>query len=78
VPANFNSDMLAKYGQSSIMVIPRWATRIYFDVSTPRESQKEHNSFYGPKCIGRKSGALSAPARFGSDFSWELQSGVSS
>jgi hypothetical protein len=52
VPATFGADMLAKYGQSSIMVIPRWATRIYFDVGLPAENEKEHNSFYGPNCIG--------------------------
>jgi hypothetical protein len=56
VPATFGADMQAKYGQSSIMVIPRWATRIYFDVGLPAENEKEHNSFYGPNCIGAGQG----------------------
>eukprot|EP01134_Creolimax_fragrantissima_P001829 CFRG1829T1 len=33
-------------------VIPRYATRVYFDVSFPEESVEEFNSFYGPNCFG--------------------------
>lgn len=56
VPANFSQQMTSKYGQESILVIPRWATRIYFDVSLPAEAQMEHNSFYGPRCLGNNLG----------------------
>jgi hypothetical protein len=35
-----------------LRIIPRFPTRIYFDVSIPEEAEKEHNSIYGPHCIG--------------------------
>ena len=33
------------YGQPSILVIPRFATRVYFDVSTPLQNEMEHNRY---------------------------------
>ena len=35
-----------------IDVIPRFATRVYFDCSLPEENAKEHDGFYGPNCVG--------------------------
>ncbi|KNC81063.1 hypothetical protein SARC_06605 [Sphaeroforma arctica JP610] len=37
-----------------IFVIPRYATRVYFDVSLPLESEMEHASIYGPNCYGNQ------------------------
>eukprot|EP00122_Pirum_gemmata_P021224 Pgem_evm1s19786 len=39
-------------GRDALFVIPRKATRIYYDVSTPEENADEHNTFYGPNCEG--------------------------
>eukprot|EP01134_Creolimax_fragrantissima_P004568 CFRG4568T1 len=50
--AEFETEMQNLYGVNSIMVIPRYATRIYFDTSLPEELEMEHNSFYGPTCYG--------------------------
>eukprot|EP01134_Creolimax_fragrantissima_P003765 CFRG3765T1 len=36
----------------SVFIIPRFATRVYFDCSLPIESKMEHASIYGPKCYG--------------------------
>eukprot|EP00121_Abeoforma_whisleri_P000994 Awhi_evm1s886 len=36
----------------TVTIIPRYPTRIYFDVSIPIQSETEHNSIYGPKCDG--------------------------
>ncbi|KNC81088.1 hypothetical protein SARC_06568 [Sphaeroforma arctica JP610] len=46
----FEAEMISLYGVKSINVIPRFATRVYFDVSTPTEMAMEHNSIYGPNC----------------------------
>ncbi|KNC80012.1 hypothetical protein SARC_07607 [Sphaeroforma arctica JP610] len=37
-----------------IFVIPRFATRVYFDVSLPLQSKMEHASIYGPNCYGNQ------------------------
>eukprot|EP01134_Creolimax_fragrantissima_P004564 CFRG4564T1 len=50
--AAFESEMLSKFGVKSIKVLPRFASRIYYDVSLPEELAVEHNSFYGPRCYG--------------------------
>lgn len=50
--AAFDQDMLRRFGRASVFVIPRFATRVYFDVSLPAQLEMEHNSFYGPECIG--------------------------
>eukprot|EP00123_Amoebidium_parasiticum_P022336 comp8570_c0_seq1/m.3858 comp8570_c0_seq1/g.3858 ORF comp8570_c0_seq1/g.3858 comp8570_c0_seq1/m.3858 type:complete len:944 (-) comp8570_c0_seq1:455-3286(-) len=47
----FQTKVAGKSGER-VMVIPRFATRVYFDCSTPEENVMEHNSFYGPRCIG--------------------------
>lgn len=39
-------------GGNNVEIIPRFATRIYFDSSTPEENAMEHNAFYGPNCDG--------------------------
>eukprot|EP00122_Pirum_gemmata_P008642 Pgem_evm1s7974 len=39
-------------GKEGLLVIPRFATRIYFDCVTPEEDVKQHNTFYGPDCYG--------------------------
>ena len=56
VPSTFNSNMTQLYGQPSILVIPRFPTRVYFDVSTPLQNEMEFNSFYGPTCYGYNQG----------------------
>eukprot|EP01134_Creolimax_fragrantissima_P003388 CFRG3388T1 len=43
---SFEKKMLAKYGVKSIHVIPRFATRVYFDTSLPEENIMEHNKIY--------------------------------
>eukprot|EP01134_Creolimax_fragrantissima_P006683 CFRG6683T1 len=48
----FEDEMLAAFGAKSVDVIPRFATRVYFDVSLPEEMAMEFNSFYGPNCYG--------------------------
>ncbi|KNC78089.1 hypothetical protein SARC_09467 [Sphaeroforma arctica JP610] len=48
----FENQMQAAYQAQSILVIPRFATRVYFDVATKLQLQMEHNSFYGPTCYG--------------------------
>lgn len=37
---------------NAFKVIPRFATRVYFDCSLPEESVAEHNAIYGPDCSG--------------------------
>ena len=45
--------MAARFGgRDSVLVIPRFATRVYFDVSRPLQLEMEHNSIYGPGCTG--------------------------
>eukprot|EP00122_Pirum_gemmata_P007057 Pgem_evm1s6465 len=39
-------------GREGLLVIPRFATRIYFDCTEPDENNRQHNSFYGPNCYG--------------------------
>ncbi|KNC87247.1 hypothetical protein SARC_00633 [Sphaeroforma arctica JP610] len=47
---DFEEEMLELYGARSVTIIPRFATRVYFDVSLPVEFEMEHNSIYGPNC----------------------------
>ncbi|KNC86850.1 hypothetical protein SARC_00996 [Sphaeroforma arctica JP610] len=50
--ANFETEMERLYGAKSMVVIPRFATEIYFDTATQQQLQSEFNSYYGPKCYG--------------------------
>jgi hypothetical protein len=36
----------------TVNVIPRFATRVYFDCATAEQNAMEHNSIYGPDCVG--------------------------
>jgi hypothetical protein len=44
--ARTNKDAYGRW----IYIIPRNPTRLYYDVSTPREAESEHNAMYGPNC----------------------------
>lgn len=35
----FNDEMRRLYGRESVFVMPRFATRVYFDVSLPSEAE---------------------------------------
>jgi hypothetical protein len=37
--AAFNAEMRRLYGRESVFVMPRFATRVYFDVSLPQEAE---------------------------------------
>eukprot|EP00121_Abeoforma_whisleri_P014486 Awhi_evm1s13355 len=41
--------------KTGLSIIPRFSTRIYYDVSYPELNAKEHNDFYGPTCQGYNS-----------------------
>lgn len=45
----------------TVDVIPRFATRVYFDCAIPEQNAMEHNSIYGPNCLGKN---LTSPAVF--------------
>ena len=42
----------------TVTLIPRYATNIYFDVSTPVNNAQEYNDFYGPNCYGHDQDTL--------------------